>query len=90
MSNKLVHSVIQVQLGWGSLNSKDRSGVLISNLDKLFIVTPIIEAEMNITRFFRIGLGGSYRIAAFADNSIISSSEMSGPGVNLAFKFGWF
>jgi hypothetical protein len=90
MSNKLVHSVIQVQLGWGSLNSKDRSGVLINNLDKLFIVTPVIEAEMNITRFFRIGLGGSYRIAAFADNSIISASEMSGPGVNLAFKFGWF
>lgn len=88
--DKLVHPVIQVQLGWGGLNSKDRYGELINNLDKLFIITPILEVEMNITRFFRIGLGGSYRIAAFTDNSILSAGDMSGPGVNLAFKFGWF
>ena len=42
MPNKIVHSVIQVQLGWGSLNSKNRNNVLINNLDKLFIITPII------------------------------------------------
>ena len=90
MPNKILHSVIQVQLGWGGLSRKDRSGALIDNLDKLFVITPIIEAEMNITRFLRIGLGGSYRIVAFADNSILSSSDMSGLGVNLAFKFGWF
>jgi hypothetical protein len=90
MPHKLVHPVIQVQLGWGGLNSKDRYGALIDNLDKLFIITPIVEVEMNITRFFRIGLGGSYRIAAFADNNILSAGDMSGPGANLAFKFGWF
>ncbi len=90
MPNKIVHSVIQVQLGWGSLSSKDRFGELIGNLDKLFIITPIIEAEMNITRFLRIGIGGSYRIVTFADNSMLSASNMSGPGVNFAFKFGWF
>ena len=88
--NRIVHSVIQVQLGWGGLNSKDRSGVLIDNLDKVFIITPIIEAEMNITRFLRIGIGGSYRIAAFVDNNFLSTNDLSGPGVNLAFKFGWF
>jgi len=88
--HKLVHPVIQVQLGWGGLNSKDRYGALIDNLDKLFIITPIIEVEMNVTRFFRIGLGGSYRFAAFTDNNILSAGDMSGPGVNLAFKFGWF
>jgi hypothetical protein len=90
MPKRIAHAVIQVQLGWGSLNSKDRFGGLIDNLDKLFIITPIIEAEMNITRFLRIGIGGSYRIAAFADNDILSASDLSGPGVNLAFKFGWF
>jgi len=90
MPNKIVHSVIQVQLGWGGLSSKDRFGALINNLDKLFVITPIIEAEMNITRFLRIGLGGSYRIVTFADNSLLSANDMSGPGVNLAFKFGWF
>jgi hypothetical protein len=90
MPNKIVHPVIQVQLGWGSLNSKDRFGDLLYNIDKLFIITPIIEAEMNITRFLRIGIGGSYRIAAFANNEILSAADLSGPGVNLAFKFGWF
>jgi hypothetical protein len=45
---------------------------------------------MNITRFLRIGIGGSYRIAAFANNEILSAADLSGPGVNLAFKFGWF
>jgi hypothetical protein len=90
MPNKIVHPVIQVQLGWGSLNSKDRFGDLLYNIDKLFIITPIIEAEMNITRFLRIGIGGSYRIAAFTNNEILSAADLSGPGVNLAFKFGWF
>jgi hypothetical protein len=90
MPNKIVHPVIQVQLGWGSLNSKDRFGDLLYNIDKLFIITPIIEAEMNITRFLRIGIGGSYRIAAFTNNEILSAADLSGPGVNMAFKFGWF
>lgn len=88
--NKIVHPVIQVQLGWGSLNSKDRYGNLIGNLDKIFVITPIIEAEMNITRFLRIGIGASYRFTTFVDTNILSASDLSGPGVNLAFKFGWF
>lgn len=90
MPNRIVHPVIQLQLGWGGLNSKDRSGVLIDNLDKIFVITPIIEAEMNITRFLRISMGGSYRIASFVDNNFLNANDLSGPGVNMAFKFGWF
>lgn len=90
MPNKMIHAVIQTQLGWGNLNSKDHMGVLIDNVDKLFIFTPSLEAEMNITRFLRLSIGGSYRVATLVNNDILSAGDLSGPGVNLSFKFGWF
>ena len=90
LPEKVVHATMNLQLGWGALNTKNRFGDIIERLDKMFILTPGIEAEMNVTRFFRIGLGGFYRIATMVDNNVYSSNDLSGPGINLTFKFGWF
>ncbi|MBN2613742.1 MAG: hypothetical protein JXB00_19450 [Bacteroidales bacterium] len=88
--NKLVHLSIQTQMGWGKVDRMNSRHEMLENIDKIFVITPIIEAEMNVTRYFRIGLGGQYRIATLDDNTIIDSKGLSGPGVVLSFKFGWF
>ena len=49
---------------------------------------------MNFTKFFRLGVGVHYRIVTGVNpsvhNSNLTNSDFSGPGVSLAFKFGWF
>ncbi len=88
--DKLVHGNIQLQLGWGTLNRKSHFGDVVDKIDNIFLITPTVEAEMNVTRFFRIGLGGFYKIATMVDNNVIDANGLSGPGVSVSFKFGWF
>ena len=85
--NKAIHPVVNCQLGWGSVS-------LINDYtqidDPVFVINPVIELEANITRFFRMSIGGSYRIVQDVDFGEYKNSDFSGAGVFLGFKFGWF
>ncbi|MDH5597596.1 MAG: hypothetical protein OEY34_00645 [Cyclobacteriaceae bacterium] len=57
-----------------------------------FAVEPYVEAEVNVTRFFRIGLGVSYRYTSGLklDRNAIYDADISGISGNMSFKFGGF
>ncbi|MFC2136987.1 hypothetical protein ACFLTE_02320 [Bacteroidota bacterium] len=88
--NAPIHPVIHTQLGWGSLEIMDKNDFIAHSTDPVFILNPIVEIEMNITRFFRLSVGGNYRFGFGVGTQGFSDGDISGPGGFLAFKFGWF
>ncbi|MFC2086925.1 hypothetical protein ACFLSA_02025 [Bacteroidota bacterium] len=86
-----IHPVIHLQTGWGGINLIDQGENSIQN-DFVTVFTPIIELEMNITQFFRMAIGASYRytVGVGAIDGYTDDMDFSGPGGFLSFKFGWF
>ena len=85
-----VHVAISSLIGWGQIsvvNDRHVSGPL----DGVFVVSPTLEVELNLTNFFRLGVGASYNLYTFVDNIPgYSASDFSNPGAFLSIKFGWF
>jgi len=55
-----------------------------------FVAKAGVNAELNVTRFFRIGAGVSYRAAVGSQLPASNDYKNSGFGGNLVFKLGWF
>jgi hypothetical protein len=73
------------------------------NVDAFFVLEPGVDLEFNITKFFRIALGGSYRFTSDVylqhkylndlDETVyktIPKDALRGFNVDISFKFGWF
>jgi len=86
------HPTVSAQIGWGTVSEHNVNNTYFGTPDNVFVFNPAVELEMNFTKFFRLGVGVHYRFVTGADPSIINltNSDLSGPGVLLAFKFGWF
>lgn len=88
-----IHPVIHTQVGWGSVGLREDFDYNPVVKDAIFVLNPIIEIDMNITRFFRLAVGANYRVNfGLSSNKIkgYSDADFSGPGGFLSFKFGWF
>ncbi len=90
MPNKVIHPVFHVQIGWGELSERRPDGEKVNQGDNIFVLTPTLEMELNITNYFKIAAGGNYRYVTFIDEEGYSDSDFMSPGVFLSFKFGWF
>ncbi len=58
--------------------------------DAVFVFEPGAELTLNVTRCFRIDLGGSYRYIYGTDLDGISDKTLSNGACHLTFKFGRF
>ena len=57
----------------------------------VFTLNPMIEAEINVARFLRIGVGAHYNFAFDVDQiNGYTDEDFSGLGGSLSFKFGWY
>jgi hypothetical protein len=90
ISKKLIHPSFHIQLGWGKISQRLPAGGRYDNGDNVFVITPTLELEVNITKYFKISAGGNYRFVSFVDDENYSESDFMSPGVFLGFKFGWF
>jgi len=82
-SHQLLHPILYLQVGSGQLEVEDLGS------DNVFVAQPSIGAEVNIARFFRLGIDGGYRFTSGNDLPGISDDQLTGPVLNLRFKFGW-
>ncbi|MCX6151765.1 MAG: hypothetical protein NTX22_14675 [Ignavibacteriales bacterium] len=97
--NDLVHLSASALIGGGELKyvekvhrddwEFDREDDMVAS-DAFFVVEPTINAEMNVTSFFRIDAGVSYRMITGLNLIGIKNSDLSGVSANLSFKFGRF
>lgn len=91
-SKKLIHYNIQTLIGAGgvtySLKNQYDTG---EDQNSPFFVWEIgANAEFNIVKYFRLCLGGKYRMINGVDMPGITDSDLSGANLALTFKFGSF
>jgi hypothetical protein len=89
--NRLVHLSVGTLLGAGGASWIDRLDRRMQTpTDGFFVVEPEIALEVNVTRFFRIGVTGSYRSISGLGLPGLAADQLSGPTGGLSFKFGKF
>ncbi len=89
---KPIHITLSSLIGWGEFGVMQNYGTYPFVRDKIFVLAPTVEVEVNLTRYLRIGAGASYNLYTMVDQSIhgYSNGDLSAPGGFLSFKFGWF
>jgi hypothetical protein len=101
-SNSLIHLTGNVLIGSGvafnslALNiyndnyNRQNNNDGIDDISAFFVCEPSLMADINITKFFRIGVGGSYRYVSSLLLKKVSNGDLSGFSGNIIFKFGSF
>ena len=89
-SDNLIHWTIHTLLGGGSVALVEDNSNNRLESDNLFVVEPSLDVDLNITNWFRLGMGVSYRLVTGLDSDIVSNSDLSGVGGLLILKFGKF
>jgi len=89
---KPIHVTFSSLIGWGEFGVMQNDAGYPFVRDKIFVVAPTVECELNLTRYFRIGAGATYNLYTMVDEDIhgYKNSDLSAPGGFLSFKFGWF
>ena len=90
--DRSVHFTFSSLIGWGEFGVMQDYGTYPFVRDKIFLLSPTVEVEVNLTRYFRIGAGASYNLYSMMDESMhgYTNGDLSAPGGFLSFKFGWF
>lgn len=89
-SDKLVHMTFHTLIGGGQVRLvQDHSDYEIAS-DNLFVIEPSLDVDLNITNWFRLGVGISYRLVTGLDSDIVNNSDVSGVNGLLILKFGKF
>lgn len=98
--HKLVHLNLHTLIGAGGVNYRedwhdyvdgDSNRRRYGRGNAVFVVEPTLSVEVNVTTWFRIAAGGSYRFVGGIDDLIgIESTDLAGPSGTLSLKFGKF
>jgi len=94
-SRELVHATVSVLLGGGaaSYRSRETTGgsVATQTLEsEVFVAEPAANLELNVTRWFRPGIGVGYRYVNGSDLPGTTDGALSGAVGTITFKFGSF
>lgn len=91
-SYSLLHVYASGRVGWGALDIDLRdNGVRYRDLDKIFVLTPEIGLELNVTKWFRVGGTIGYRwVRGVEDSNFVENKDFTGAITSLTFRFGWF
>ena len=94
-----VHIAFPILIGGGGISYVETDWEEFDNFvvatDFFMLIQPGAELELNVTRFFRIGLGASYRFptdfnATDTETPELSPQDLKGFSYSLSFKFGRF
>ncbi|MCB2220420.1 MAG: hypothetical protein KQI35_08505 [Bacteroidetes bacterium] len=107
-SHKPVHFGASTKIGWGGINltndyydnNYDTYDYYSVASDNVFVLTPQIEVEMNLLRWFKINAAAGYQIVTGINSTYVDSngeyqnyfesSDFNQPVFNLTFVFGGF
>jgi hypothetical protein len=94
-AQRLIHYSFQALIGAGGVSWRDQNlhGSMFdspNNSDTFFIVEPTVNVTLNVTKYFRISGGVSYRFISGVESEASSNPDLSGPSGVLTFRFGKF
>src|SRR5512133_1420310 len=86
-SDDVVHWTAGALIGWGSIGLTPRHDWALFNdddsntdwVDHYALIAPELGLELNVTRWMRIGLSGSYRLAFDVAGAGLNNADVSGP-----------
>ncbi len=88
---RLLHFTTSTLIGAGGLTTRTTDHEFSdSDPEPFFVLEPGVHAEVNMTHFFRIAAGLSYRITSGIDKGGFGDSDFSGLNAAITFKFGSF
>ena len=90
---RLVHLSYMVLVGGGGVNWRDenlRAGSMNQESDTFFILEPEVNVSLNVTQYFRLSAGVSYRYVSGSSSAVSSNPDLSGPSGIIVFRFGKF
>ncbi len=93
----VIHSTVSLLIGGGSVSMRNSYVGLFDTMDGnegvrdgVFVLEPSVNVELNVTSFFRVNAGASYRFVSGTSMFGLKNSDLSGGSINLALKFGKF
>ena len=91
-SDRLLHFSVECLIGAGGVTTSTSGWDGSDNRedDAFFVIEPGANAMLNITKFFRFGVGVSYRYIQGVHFHGIDAGDLSGVAAVLTFKFGAF
>lgn len=93
-SDRLIHATLSSLIGGGGVQYRSSYSDFDHNLetdgDVFFMIQPEVSVVLNVTRHFRVALGGGYRYIRGVDLDGLSDDFISGPTASLTLKFGSF
>lgn len=95
---ELIHISIPVVLGAGTMEVVDKDYFVNNPADSeftiensvFFVAEPGIEVEFNITKYFRLGAGMTYRYISGTELENVKDEDVSGTTAMISFRFGRF
>lgn len=82
-SHKALHPRFMLLAGGGRLRTPGEGS------DQVFVLQPSAGVEVNVLRWFRIGIDGGYRFVTDTDLLELKDTDVSAPYGEITFKFGW-
>ncbi|MCG8309908.1 MAG: hypothetical protein MI975_21100 [Cytophagales bacterium] len=71
--------------GYGGITEKDQVN---KNGDDFWTVKPALEVDLLLTYWWRLGIGGGYRLVKGSDISSLGDRDLSAPFAGITFRFG--
>lgn len=92
--NKLTHLSFIILLGGGGVGFSEPGTDTDENeyeYKSFYMAEPSVQLMLNVTQFFRAGIGGSYRfVKGVTGSGELSNDDIGGPTFVITFKFGTF
>ncbi|HEX2926101.1 MAG TPA: hypothetical protein VHP38_07580 [Ruminiclostridium sp.] len=91
---KLFHWSVSLLIGGGGISYREGDFMEHSwrdiKPDAFFVLEPAVSGELNVAKYFKIGLGAGYRFISGVNMYGIGNTDLGNFSINLALKFGKF
>jgi len=81
--SNVIHPQFNILFGGGEAD------IVGERADRIYVVKPEVGMEINVFKWFRVGLNAGYRVVAGTDIVGLEDTDLSSPFGELNFKFGW-
>ncbi len=87
----IAHLYSSVRIGWGAVEVDFDQVNSFSDTDQVFVLTPEVGAEINLTRWWRLAGAVGYRwVNGARDDLGYEDADFSGTVISATMRFGWF